>query len=149
MKDMGCLSGGKGGAGQRRADAAVWLNLGAKGARLGSPPDSLPALPTYPGGKVLSLKANLPWEPNRQTVRVRAVNYFEVEVKEIVLEREAAERLALERANIQFAEVRAAVSEPVQEDQDILPVEDPNQVRVRVRLEAIEEIGQEKLFSYP
>lgn len=127
-----------------------WLNLGGKEVLVWGPRQiPYPHYRLTQEEKVLSLKANLPWEPNLPAVRVRAVNYFEVEVEEIVLEPEAAERLALERAKKQIAELRAAVSETVQEDQDILPVEDPNQVRVRVRLEAIEEIGQEKLFSYP
>ncbi len=127
-----------------------WLNLRGKEVLVWGPRQiPYPHYRLTQEEKFWSFKANLPWELNLPAIRVRVVHYYGVEVQEIPLEPEAAEQLALERANKQIAELRAAESETVQEDRENLSVEDPNQVRVRVRLEAIEEVGQEKLFSHP
>jgi len=97
-----------------------WLNLGGKEVLVWGP-RHIPYLHyrLTQEEKDWSLKANSPWELNLPTVRVREVKYFGVEIQEIALGSEAAEQLALERAKKQIAELRAAVSETVQEDQDI------------------------------
>ena len=93
--------------------------------------------------------ANQQWRINVPPIRLRVVNYYGVVEHQVVLGSEGAIRVATERAKKQIQEQRLEWSETVQEDLEIMTVEDANLVRIRTRLEAIEDIGREKLFSHP
>jgi similar to stage IV sporulation protein len=88
-------------------------------------------------------------EKKWQFAGAKVVNYYGVIINEVVLGPAGAQRVAAERAMKQIQGQLLNVSKMVQENVELIPVEDGNLVRVRVRIEAIEDIGREELFMHP